>query len=455
MLGIAEIVTALRETVWNRDLAPMSLWRRRLVQLLRGVHVVARDVNDGQLTLQAMGLVYTTLLSLVPLLAVSFSVLKAFGVHNQIEPFLLRVLAPLGDKANEITARIIDFVGHIKVGVLGALGLGLLIYTVASLVQKIESAFNYTWHVSQTRTFTQRFSQYLSVLTVGPVLVFAAMGLTATLMNASVIKQLVAIEPLGSVVKIVGDLVPYVLVIAAFTFAYEFIPNARVRVRSALIGGIFAGIAWQAGGWLFAVFVVDSTQYSAIYSGFAILVVFMIWLYLSWLILLIGASIAFYHQHPESLTPHHRELRLSARAHERLTLTLMTLISRNFYAGRPPWTVEGLARRTSTPAMYIAAVIDTLAGSGLLARTADDPPCYLPARPLDSIPIKTLLDVVRSADGHGLGRLDRIPLPEEPHVEELVQRMDQALENSLRGKTLKDLAVSIEEVTREKTTASR
>lgn len=439
---ISGMLIALRESIWNSDIASMSSRRRRFVRLLRGIHVLTRDIEEGQLALQAMGLVYTTLLSLVPLLAVSFSVLKAFGVHNQIEPLLLRVLAPLGEKANEITARIIGFVDQIKVGVLGALGLGLLIYTVASLVQKIERAFNYTWHVTQTRSFAQRFSQYLSVLTVGPVLVFAAMGLTATLMNASVVKRLVTIEPLGSAIRIVGDVIPYLLVIAAFSFAYEFIPNTRVRMRSALFGGIIAGVAWQAGGWLFAEFVVDSAQYSAVYSGFAILVVFMIWLYLSWLILLVGASVAFYHQHPESMTLHHRELRLSALAHEKLALTIMALITNNFYASEPAWTIDRLARRLNTPAMFVAMVMDNLAHSGLVARTADDPPCYVPARPPENIPLKTLLDVVRSADEHVRGGLTRRQLPQEPFVDDLMQRIDRALEDSLQGKTLKDLAVS-------------
>ena len=110
------------------------------------------------LTLQAMSLVYTTLLSLVPLIAVSFSVLKGFGVHNQVEPMLSSVLAPLGDKGAEITSKIIEFVENTKAGVLGSLGLVLLFYTVVSLIQKIERSFNFTWRISKPRPFAQRFS---------------------------------------------------------------------------------------------------------------------------------------------------------------------------------------------------------------------------------------------------------------------------------------------------------
>jgi len=448
MFFLGRILAKLRDTIWNADLASLPQRRRQFNQLLRGIHVVARDVMEGQLTLQAMGLVYTTLLSLVPLLAVSFSVLKAFGVHNQIKPLLLRFLAPLGDQGNEIATHIIEFVEHIKVGVLGAVGLGLLIYTVASLVQKVECAFNYTWHVEQTRSLAQRFNQYLSVLTVGPVLVFSAMGLTATLTSVSIVKYLVAVEPLGTVVRIIGDLIPYVLVIAAFAFVYELIPNTRVRMKSALFGGVIAGVLWEAGGWLFASFIVGSTQYSAIYSGFAILIMFMIWLYLSWLILLVGASIAFYHQHPESLTLHRRELHLSANTHEKLALILMALIGRNYYGNRPAWTSANLAQRINTPAMIVETVLGTLERHGILARTGDDPPCYLPARSPETVALKTLLDVVRAADEHGNGSLTPAQLPNESYVDSLIQRMDQALEDSVRGKTLKDLAISSEDLSK-------
>lgn len=127
-------------------------WPRYAVvpfEVLRSCTATVRDLTtDGQLNLRAMSLVYTTLLSLVPLLAISFSVLKGFGVHNQVEPFLQNLLQPLGDKGMEISDRIIEFVENVKAGVLGSLGLALLIFTVISLMQKIERAFNFAWHVN-------------------------------------------------------------------------------------------------------------------------------------------------------------------------------------------------------------------------------------------------------------------------------------------------------------------
>ena len=440
MMDFGRFRNALNESLWNADLASLSPLRRRIRWLLRVVHVVIHDITEGQLTLQAMGLVYTTLLSLVPLLAVSFSVLKAFGVHNAIRPLLLHFLAPLGDQSGVISAHIIGFVEHIKVGVLGALGLGLLIYTVASLVQKVERAFNYTWQVEQTRPLIQRFSQYLSVLTVGPVLVFSAMGLTATLMNASVVKALAQTEPLGTALRIIGALVPYALVIAAFSFVYMFIPNTKVRLRSAVTGGIIAGALWEGTGWLFASFVVGSTRYSAIYSGFAIVVMFMIWLYLSWSILLVGASIAFYHQHPESLALHRRKLHLSARGQEQLALILMAWIVRNHYGSGPECSRDSLTRQAGIPETLVSGMLNLLERHGLVVRSAGEPEYYLPARCPETVPLTTLIDAVRSS-GEDDAPLAR-KLPNEPFVDRLIEGMDRALEDSVGNKTLKDLALS-------------
>ena len=231
----------IAHVLWNQRLDRLPRWQARFVWLGRLIYALARDLTQGYLTLQAMSLVYTTLLSLVPLLAVSFSVLKGFGVHNQIEPVLLSALAPLGERGTEITRQIIGFVDNMQVGVLGSVGLALLIYTVIVLIQKIEEAFNYTWRVHRPRSFTQRFSRYLSVLLVGPVLFFSALGLTASVRSTAFVQMVMAIEPMGSLLEWAGRLVPFLMISLAFAFVYVFVPNTRVRLRSALIGALAAG----------------------------------------------------------------------------------------------------------------------------------------------------------------------------------------------------------------------
>jgi hypothetical protein len=180
---------------WGPRSADLPLWKLRALRLGRTVLVLAQDFVRGQLTLRAMSLVYTTLLSMVPLLALSFSVLKAFGVSTQVQSLLLTFLAPLGEAGAELARRVAGFIDRMNVGVLGALGLALLLYTAVSLVQKVEEALNFIWHVSRPRPIGERFSRYLSVLLVGPILVFSALGITATVTSMDAVRDVLAIGP--------------------------------------------------------------------------------------------------------------------------------------------------------------------------------------------------------------------------------------------------------------------
>jgi membrane protein len=426
------------EAVWRSHPAALPAGRARLVGFTRFVLVLARDLAGGQLTLRAMSLVYTTLLSIVPLLALSFSVLKAFGVYNQIQPMLLTFLEPLGEKGVEITHRIIQFIERMNVGVLGSVGLALLLYTAVSLVQKIEEAFNFIWHVNRSRSIGERFSRYLSALFVGPILIFSALGITAAVTSISFVRDLLTLGPIEWVAVQVGKYMPYALVIAAFTFIYTFLPNTRVRLGPALIGGLVGGVLWQSAGWGFALFAAGSTQYAAIYSGLAILVLFMLWLYLSWLILLFGAAVAFYVQHPEYLIAEAGEPRLSNRMRERLALVAMSMIARHHLEGRAPWTAEALAQSLRMPMRAVDTALGALQASGILARTGDDPPAYLPVRDLHQVTAKQLLDAVRVADEDRFLTPAMLPAPEP--VEQALSRVDDAADAALRDLTIKDLA---------------
>jgi membrane protein len=214
---VNELVQRWRERLWQEHEA---LGRRQgqLLIAARYTAVIARDLLDGQLSMRAMSLIYTSLLSVVPLLALAFSVLKALGVHNMLEPLLQRLLEPLGPQSTEIAQNVVAFVDNIKVGVLGSIGVGFLLFTVISLIQKVEQSFNFIWRIQQPRGLSRRFGQYLAVLMVGPVLVFSAIGATAALMKSTFVADLVLIEPFGFLFWAITRLVPYALIIAAFTF---------------------------------------------------------------------------------------------------------------------------------------------------------------------------------------------------------------------------------------------
>ncbi len=431
--------TFLLSELWRTDLAEQSRLRDYSYRLLRLLFVMVREFSNGQLNLRAMSLVYTTLLSLVPLLAVSFSVLKAFGVHNQIEPFLLNLVAPLGERGNELVNTILGFVENMKVGVLGSLGLALLLYTVISLIQKVESSFNYVWHAKSTRSLSRRFSDYLSVIMVGPVLVFSAIGMTATMMNSRVVQALVAIEPFGSLVVRVTELMPFILIILAFTFVYLFVPNTRVNLRSAFVGALVGGALWQSTGMVFAAFATTSTKYAAIYSGFAILILFMIWLYLSWLILLLGAQVAYYHQYPEQVRLSSRRLPLSGRFREQMGLLMMYWIAERFVHDGKPWTLNELARRLVLPGDRVGEILTLLQERGLVAESGGEPPEYLMLHDPANLTIDKLLRLLRMPDEEQ--SMMEKHLISVPAVDALLQRVELGVKEHLEGMTLRDLVL--------------
>ncbi len=427
------------ETVWNSSKTELSGWQAGVITSLRITHLIIRDVIEGMITLRAMGLVYTTILALVPLLAVSFSVLKGFGVHNQIEPFLLNLLSPLGDKGAEVTAKIIEFVDNTKAGVLGSLGLALLLFTVISLLQKIERSFNYTWHVLQLRSMGKRFSDYLTVVMIGPVLLFSALGITASIANVSVIQNVMQIESIGFLTHLVGRLLPYLLVISAFTFVYMFVPNTKVKFKSALIGAIVSGVLWETSSWAFASFVVGSSKYTAIYSAFASMIIFFIWLYVTWVILLIGCSIAFYHQNPSQQNLDARKINLSNREKETIALNIMVLIGKHYHAHKAAWTIESLALHMNISSEACIKIIKQLLNKHLLNETADTPTTYIPAYDLETIPVYDIISAIRCSGetkSHALNLIET-----EDDVKQLQKEIDESIMRSLKQKSLKDLSI--------------
>ena len=188
------------DQLWQAEPSELTRVKRLLNSFIKIGLLVGRDFIENLVKLQAMALAFKTLLSIAPFLAVIFSILKGFGVHNRIEPVLAEALAPLGEKGQEVTAHLIGFVDKMSAGALGSVGMVTLFITVLSLMGTIEQAFNTIWRVKAPRKLARKFSDYLSVLLVGPVLVFAALTVTATLQSNTFVRNLLALELLGTVI---------------------------------------------------------------------------------------------------------------------------------------------------------------------------------------------------------------------------------------------------------------
>jgi membrane protein len=437
MFSLKNIQNYFNKKIWLTDIQALNTPKALFIKIMRFLYVSHQEFSEGQLTFRATNLVYTTLLSLVPFLAVSFSVLQAFDVHNQLEPFLLRIFSSLGPEGANFVAIILDFVNNMKVGVLGGMGLLLLIYTVISLIQKIEESFNYIWKVKKTRNFIRRFSVYISVILIGPVLVFSALAITASLTNTTIVQKVISIQPFGMLVYLSGKMMPYFFVCSAFTLLYIIMPCTKVEFKSALFGGITAGVLWQTAQWIFTSFVVSTSKYPAIYAGFAVLIFFMIWLYISWLILLIGSKIAFYHQYPQVVSVKKGVLKISGRLKEHIVLGIMYLIGTNFHLNKEPWTLKTLVKRLGMPFETIQDMLIRLEKNGLIIESGDDPPAYLPSRDTETITLQEILNTIRCSEETVCDKYTQSM--SIPKVETIMKKVDVQIASGLLNKTLKDL----------------
>jgi len=415
----------LPETVGGRALRWLALPLRYLYALLR-------DLLRGDLGLRAMSLVYSTLFAIVPVIAVAFAVLKAFGFHRELEPILYEFLKPLGSEGTALADGIMGFVENVQGTVLGTIGFVFLLYIIISMIQKTEEALNYVWHVERPRSLPRRVSEYLVVMLVAPVIAILAMVLLTRFEASDVLRQLYG-QTGGEAATHSPHFAPYALMIVLFVFVYTYLPNTRVRLVPASVGALFGGLVWVAVGALFARIVVYSTQTAAIYAGFAVVLLFLIWLYLSWLILLVGAQLSFYVQHPEHLRIGHEDVPMTNALRERLALSVMALVGERFIAGGERWDVSGLAERLDVPGTVLGEVITALAAHGLILDADDD--TVAPARDLGGIPLASILDAIRHETPD-----PRRPAPRPvPAADDAARVADEALRSSMQERTLLDL----------------
>jgi len=404
-----------------------------LIRVLRYVYAVLRDLSRGQINLRAMGLVYTTLLSLIPLLAFSFAILKVFGAHRDLEPIVYEFLKPVGATAPELTSRVMQFADRVSSGLVGSVGFALLLWTLLGTIAKVEDSFNFVWRVQHPRSFARRVAEYLSLLIIGPILLVGFIGLSHATLGSQPVQMIVGM-PLGQrFMNSAFVLAPYVMVTAFFTVLYMFVPNTRVQVRSALIGALAAGVIWAAVGKMFTGMVVLSTRLTIVYAGFAVIVAVLLWTYFGWLILLAGAQLSFYVQNPSYLRLGLEELKLSSSEVEQLALKVMYLVAQSHSMSGTRWSANALAHQLGLPGIAIAEISDTLEKARLLIVTEDD--FFVPGRDVSNITCREILEAARNQKSGHFAPKD-VPVPA---VDRLTEKLDAAWRACCGERTLRDL----------------
>jgi len=439
---IKKIVSFLKKDLWIIDLDKLTRTKTLFFKSLRLISFTIREMMTNELQLRAVSLVYTTLLSIVPLIAFSFSILQSFGVvNNQLEPILQNFLTPLGEQGIQISQKILEFVGNMKVGVLGTLGLLTLLYTVFSMIKKIDDSINVIWKVHRGRGILKRITNYISLTVLGPILMFVILGLTATLASNTIVDKLAHYKTFGALIIIWGTILPYLLVSIIFSIIYLIVPNTKVRIWPAIIGGIVAGIFWQISSQLFAKGVASSTKYFAIYSSLAIVILFMIWQYISWLIVLIGAQISYCAQKIDYSGINLKSSEISSKLKERISLSVMYLIGKNFSLGSKNLSLDQIVDLTNMPYEFVNSSIKELTVKNLLIESADTPTTYIPAKDLELISLEEIINASRTNEQSE----QFIDMTDNKfrQVDSVLNNIDFSIYQSLENRNLKDFVSDI------------
>ena len=428
----------LTRDIWRLDFSQLSKLQAFFYRQIRIVYLVVRAFIQDRLMVRASALVYATLLSIVPLLAVMFSVLKAFGVHNKLEPTLTRVLWPLGEQAvNTIVPAIVSFVDNAAVGALGTVGLLLLFLAVLSIINNVERAFNDIWKVQRARSLHRKFADYMSILLIGPVVVFAILGVTASLQSNTFVQF---IQKIPGVRFLFTAAAPYIISWAFFLFTYMFVPNTRVQFISGLSGAVVAGTLWQILNWVFAHFVVTSYQFgtkAALYASFATLPLFLLWLYISWAVVLLGAEVAYAHQNVGTFMWEEKRGPYSFAYREALALKTMMVVGKRFYSGEDGPTPSELANQFGAPARLINELLSELKSARLVNEISGEESMFTPGRDLDSMTIKTVLDALRNYGMSGGSKEKTAEIDEV--VASLQADLKKSTEAAFGERTMRDL----------------
>jgi membrane protein len=405
-----------------------------VLRVLRYPVAIGRDWLGGDISVRAMGLAYITLLSLVPLLVFGLAILKFIGARIDLHFILKEFFRPLGTAALQLTDSVLQFVSNMRGDLLGSIGLIFLIYTGFSTIQRVEKSVNFVWRVDRPRSLARRFVEYLGIMIVGPILLALAVGFLGYALHSAAAQWLATNAHLGWLMHGIGRLLSYGIITIVFTFMYAYVPNTRVEFRPALIGGITAGIIWAVVGQVFTAFILYSSQMMAVYTGFAIVLTTLVWVYLSWLIFLIGAELAFYVQFPQYL-PHGRDsIHLAGSVREQLALSLMYLIARDHAQGGAHWNPMRLMAELDMPGASLAPVIASLEKAGLIVATESGD--FLPGRDPKDIRIASIIEAVRAPQSGAPAGRAAAP------AARVMREMEAALMHSLGDRSLEDLTAA-------------
>ena len=340
----------------------------------------------GDILVHAASLSFKSILSLVPTLALIFSVAKGFGLQKTLEPLILNNIV-VGGESNDLVPQILEYVSNTNVKALGTIGLLFIVWTSISMVSQVEGSLNSIWSITKPRSIYRKFTDYLSILTIGPLLLAVTLSIPPLISSHFITQKLMAYGLFAGAFKALIIIIPWFTSILVLTLLYLFMPNTKVRFSSALIAGTIAGILWQCNQYVFIKFQIGVANYNAIYGTFASFPILLLWLNVGWIIILGGGILGNGFQHRNanlSLSCLHE---YPPKEKEKAILFVMLAISKNFSDGGGGMSCETLAKELMIPIDVVLECCTILQELNYLSQLKqdDESTVYIPTVPPDTL----------------------------------------------------------------------
>lgn len=392
--NIQRLVRFLKTDIWQVSEGSVAPWRALLYGIVKRLMLAIRFFTARRVMSQATALTYSTLLAIVPIMAVVFAIARGFGYNKYIEVWFRDALKSQPQAADIIVEFVNSYLVHTKSGVFLGIGLVFMLYTVLMLVSNIESTFNDIWQVKKQRSIFRTFTDYLAMLLLCPIVIVLTSGLSIFI--ATVAGQLPDLLLLGPMMRFLIVLLPYILMSAMFIGLYVFMPNTHVKVRSVIIPGVLAGVAMQ---WL-QLFYIHSqmwvSSYNAIYGSFAALPLFMLWMQISWTICLFGAELCYTNQNLDYYDFNTNTSDISHRYRLMLCAMIASRICRRFDKGGRPYTAFDLREETGIPIRIVNDLLYAMIDARMLIEITSDEKGeasqFVPAENVDNLSLGVMID---------------------------------------------------------------
>jgi membrane protein len=436
-----DTVQFLNADIWRLQAHKLPPRRSFWITQLRIVLLAVRRFNLDKCELRASALTFYSLLSIVPVVALAFAVAKGFGVEKVLGEQLMAKMQGQEEVAERIIGFAQSFLENTKGGAIAGVGIVLLFWTVIKVLGNVEKSFNDIWGVKTSRAMGRKFTDYLSIMMICPVLLIIASSVTVLLTTqvSAMLERLSFLGYLADALIWLLKIVPYAVIWLVFTFVYVFMPNTKVELKAALWGGILAGTIYQLVQLAYITFQIGVSNYGAIYGSFAALPLFLVWLQLSWLIVLLGAEISFAHQNVGTYEFEQDCLGVSHSFRRMIALMISSLCVKHFLKAEKPLTAEDLSRELEVPIRLVRSVLAELTEAGLLCEVRADHRENIAYQPACDIHRLTVAGVVDRLDQQGIATVPVAESTSTDKLHETLQRFREMIEQSSANLRLQDL----------------